>query len=219
MKRPFLEKMLHKYILKNRKSLEQSIPRWLLDFQTAIPIIQKEWSNYRIKFQSTGQLIDEISDAQKELNQNKKWKSLIIYGYTFFNQNKIEYFPETTRLIKKNVNNITLAMFSTTEAGMHIPPHHGNNYGVLRAQLGIDISEPEKCFLRVENTKIFLKEKEIVIFDDTFEHELKNESDVNRTVLIIDFYRPLPLFYDKLNRNKIKKVSTTDYVQNVIKNW
>lgn len=53
-------------------------------------------------------------------------------------------------------------------------PLKGNNYGVLRVQLGIIIPEPENCGLLVEGKLFNLKENEMLIFDDTFEHTAWN---------------------------------------------
>lgn len=83
--------------------------------------------------------------------------------------------------------------------------------------MGIDVEYPEQCFLRVEDKKYYLKEMEFFVFDDTFEHELFNNSSSHRTVLIIDFFKPLPWFYDRINRKEIKKAQKSDYIQSVIK--
>ena len=51
-------------------------------------------------------------------------------------------------------------MFSTLESGKEIKPHKGNNHGVLRIQLGIDIPEPDKCGLKVEEKTFFIEKVE-----------------------------------------------------------
>lgn len=209
------DNILSKKIAKIRKPYGYSLPDWGNDFLSQLDKIQEEWMSYRDKNKS-GTPIDELSKDQISLNEDKKWKSLFLYGYTFFNQKEVNHFPITTELIKKNTDKITLVMFSTTEAGKHIPAHKGNNQGVLRLQIGIDISEPEKCLLRVEDKNIYLREKDFFIFDDTFEHELINKSSSERTVLIIDYYKPLSWFYHLLNRKKMNKIATSDYVQSVL---
>lgn len=210
------ENLLAKKIKDLRSPYGYTLPEWCKEFETSIGEIQLEWRQYIQKFQSYGLPIDDLSDEQKLLNKDKKWKSVFLFGYSHFNDKELINFPKTAELIRKHRDKITLVMFSTTEAGKHIPAHNGNNHGVLRVQLGIDISDPQGCVLRVENKKIRLKEKEIFIFDDTFEHELINDSQSNRTVLIIDYYKPLPFFYHFLNKNKIAGIAKSDYVQSVI---
>lgn len=211
------EKLLQLKNDKIRKPYNYETPNWVNDFTKNLDEIIQEWLDYTKNHQGIN--IDELSPDQLELNKDKKWKSLILLCYSYYNNPLEKKIPALFRLIKKNQKNLTLVMFSTTEAGKIIPPHHGNNHGVLRLQIGIDIQEPEQCYLRVEDKKIVLKNKELFIFDDTFEHELVNDSEYHRTVLIIDFYKPLPYFYDKLNRIQIKKMRNSDYVQNVVRKF
>jgi aspartyl/asparaginyl beta-hydroxylase (cupin superfamily) len=192
------------------------IPHWVGSFIENFDEIKKEFEDYRLKCNS-GDIIDEISNEQKELNRDKKWRAILLYGYFFFNHKQLSYFPKTLKIIKKHQSKINLVMFSTTESGKHIQSHKGNNHGVLRIQIGIDISDPENCVLRVENTFIKIKEKELFIFDDTFEHELINKSEFGRTVLIIDYYKPLPFFYHILNKIEIRRIARSEYVKGVIR--
>jgi len=129
----------------------------------------------------------------------------------------LQHFPTLEKWIKKNLQNINLVFFSSTEPGKHLPAHTGNNQGVLRIQIGVDIAEPEKCSLRVEDKIIRLREGETFIFDDTYEHELTNNSNSVRTVLIIDMFKKFPFIYDKINRSQIKTMQKSKYVQEVIK--
>jgi len=211
----FLDQLLSKKLSKLRKPYGFNMPVWCGPFLKEIESIQEEWKQYK-KTRGEGVFIDELSKDQELLNEDKKWKALFLYGYSFLNEKDLIHFPETAKLIQNNLDEITLVMLSTTESGKHIPAHTGNKYGVLRLQIGIDIADPEKCSLRVEDKTVHLKEKEIFIFDDTFEHELENNSNSNRTVLIIDYYKPLPFWYRVLNKRKIAEIAKSDYVQSVI---
>lgn len=211
-----LENLLTRKIKGLRRPYDHPVQEWCKEFEVHIDEIQSEWKQYVKKFQSYGLPIDDLSKEQRSLNEDKKWKSLFLFGYSHFNEKELIHFPRTAELIWKHKHRVTLAMFSTTEAGKHIPAHTGNNSGVLRVQIGVDISDPEGCVLRVEDKKIQLKEKEIFIFDDTFEHELINDSQSNRTVLIIDYYKPLPFFYHVLNKKKISGIAKSDYVHSVV---
>lgn len=213
--RRVLDGLLSKKIASLRKPYGFDSPDWIDSLLNEIEAIQLEWKNYKETF-GIGTSIDELSKDQFDLNHDKKWKAIFLYGYSFYNTNEIVHFPRTVDFIRKHEKSITLTMFSTTVPSKHIPAHQGNNHGVLRLQIGLDIPNPEKCVLRVEDKKVNLKEKEIFIFDDTFEHELKNDSDANRTVLIIDYYKPLPFFYSILNKRKIRQISKSDYIQSVL---
>lgn len=193
------------------------LPGFIDFLQSKFEEMQNEWEVYKMQHESLGIAIDELSKEQVELNKDKKWKSLFLFGYGHMNNSLAKEFPTLFEFIKKYKKQINLVMISTSEGGKHIPPHKGNNHGVLRMQMGIDVEYPEQCFLRVEDKKYYLKEKEFFVFDDTFEHELFNNSSSHRTVLIIDFFKPLPWFYDRINRKEIKKAQKSDYIQSVIK--
>lgn len=212
----FLENRLKKLNEKDKKPYDFERPVWVNDFLKDIDLIIDEWNSYRLK-SNFGTPIDELSDVQKHLNTDKKWKSVLLYVYSYFNKKEIESFPKLKKLVQKHQHSLNLVLFSTTEAGKHILPHRGSNFGVLRLQIGIDIKYPNDCCLRVEDKKVFLKEKEVFIFDDTFTHEIANNSQSYRTVLIIDYFRPYPWIYDKINRFLVKKKANSGYVQSVVK--
>ena len=212
----FLKNILLNKIKKIRKPYGIEEPSWAQDFLNSTPLIQQEWKNY-LKTIGAGQQFDEISKDQIKLNLDKKWEVVILYGYSFFNTKELTHFPTLSKLIKKHSSKLTLAMFSTTRPGKTIPQHHGNNYGVNRIQIGIDIADPENCFLRVDDKKFFLKEQKMIIFDDTFEHQLENNSNHNRTVLILDFYKQLPFFYHLINIKMNNEIGKSEYAQSVFK--
>lgn len=191
-------------------------PICAIDFQANVSEIREEWMNFVCNAKKHHQPIDDVSDEQKHLNLDKKWKAYFLYGYEFYNDlNKI-YFPVTLSLIKKWEKEITIVMFSTLEPGKHIQPHKGRNFGVIRTQLGIDIKVPDETGLRVNGEVFILKEMELLTFDDTLEHEAWNYSLSDRTVLIIDTKKKLPLIYSIINYFFQRKIGKSDYILNTI---
>ncbi len=213
-----IKKILFHKFYQSRKPYGHSMPAFISDMQLHIDEIISEWSKFKNEKMVMGIPIDEVSVEQKSLNEDKKWKAVFIYGYNYFTPIGNEYFPVTTLLIKKWKKEITLAFFSILESGKHIPPHMGNNHSVIRTQIGIDISCPEKTCLRIMDKTIQLKNKEIIVFDDTFEHEAWNTDSLPRIVLIVDSRKKMSTFYDILNRVWMKKVENSIYVQNAIRN-
>ncbi len=96
--------------------------------------------------------------------------------------------PRTAELVAA-VPEMTTAGFSVLAPGTHIRPHVGYSNTVLRCHLGIDV--PPDCALRVAGETRAWEEGRCLIFDDTVEHEAWNRSPSTRTVLLIDFKRPL----------------------------
>jgi aspartate beta-hydroxylase len=79
-------------------------------------------------------------------------------------------------------------LFSKLGAGARIPPHHGLVNVRLICHLPL-IAPPGSRF-RVGNEVREWKEGQAWAFDDTVEHEARNDSGLDRTILIFDVWKP-----------------------------
>ena len=78
--------------------------------------------------------------------------------------------------------------FSVLAPGTHILPHTGVTNIRLVAHLPLII--PPDCAISVGGETHVWREGEVVVFDDTFEHEAWNRSDRPRVVLLMDTWNP-----------------------------
>jgi aspartyl/asparaginyl beta-hydroxylase (cupin superfamily) len=81
------------------------------------------------------------------------------------------------------------AMFSALAPRSKIPPHHGETNARVIAHLPLIV--PGGCTYRVGYEWRQWRVGETLIFDDTIEHEARNDSDELRVVLIFDLWNPL----------------------------
>ena len=81
------------------------------------------------------------------------------------------------------------AMFSALAPRSSIPPHNGETNARVIAHLPLIV--PEGCSYRVGYEWRRWRVGETLIFDDTIEHEARNDSDELRVVLIFDLWNPL----------------------------
>ena len=79
-------------------------------------------------------------------------------------------------------------MFSLLRAHSKIPPHTGMINTRLVCHLPLIV--PPKCGFRVGATTREWHVGELMVFDDSVEHEAWNDSDEDRLVLIFDVWRP-----------------------------
>jgi aspartate beta-hydroxylase len=79
-------------------------------------------------------------------------------------------------------------LFSVFTPGTHLLPHRGVTNTRLVGHLPLMV--PEDCALNVGGELHHWKEGEVVIFDDTYEHEAWNRSKKTRVVLIFDIWNP-----------------------------
>ena len=81
-----------------------------------------------------------------------------------------------------------LALFSRLAPGTHIQPHHGLLNTRLICHLPLVV--PDGCGLRVGPETRGWTEGELLIFDDSFEHEAWNRGTSDRTILLFEIWRP-----------------------------
>ena len=60
--------------------------------------------------------------------------------------------------------------------------------------------EKDPPSIRLKDQVYTWKEGESVLFDDSWEHEVYNQSDSDRVVLIVNIRRPMPQPFDGVNR-------------------
>jgi hypothetical protein len=70
-------------------------------------------------------------------------------------------------------------------------PHKGYSRMVLRCHLPLIVPDEDLCGLRVGDETRHWEEGELMIFDDSFEHEAWNKTNEKRVVLMFDIPNPL----------------------------
>ena len=72
--------------------------------------------------------------------------------------------------------------------------------------------------MRVVDTFVSWEEGRSIVFDDTYPHEVWNDTDGVRVVLFLDFRRPLPPAFDWLNRRVIQLIAASPYISHALEN-
>jgi beta-hydroxylase len=160
----------------------------------------------------------EVSPDQARISTGEDWRTFILYGFGHRSERNCRQCPQTARILE-TIPRLQTAWFSILSPGYHIPPHRGVTKGVVRTHLGLIIpSDREACRIRVGGQTRHWEQGKCLVLDDTFEHEVWNETEEQRVVFIIDVERPLPPTARLLNRLMLKAVQLTAYVQDARKN-
>jgi aspartyl/asparaginyl beta-hydroxylase (cupin superfamily) len=130
----------------------------------------------------------------KELNHSDRWSTLHLWRNSTPVPVNQQRCPETTKALSAvpmaDIAGLCPnAMFSVLAPHTHIPPHQGETNARLVAHLPLIV--PPGCWYRVGFEKRQWKVGELLIFDDSIEHEARNDSDEIRVVLIFDVWNPL----------------------------
>src|ERR1700680_3094287 len=154
----------------------------------------------------------DISKDQIEITDDDRWKTFFLYGYGFQGDLGVEMCPRTAALMRE-IPGMTTAMLSILSPRKHILDHRGPYKGVLRYHLGLIVPrEAEKCRIRVGEEIRHWEQGKSMIFDDTFNHEVWNDTEETRVVLFVDVLRPLPFPESAINRLIVKAIGLSPFV-------
>ncbi|XP_068018563.1 aspartyl/asparaginyl beta-hydroxylase isoform X4 [Melanerpes formicivorus] len=95
----------------------------------------------------------------------------------------LERFPEATGCRRGQIK------YSVMHPGTHVWPHTGPTNCRLRMHLGLVIPQ-EGCRIRCAQENRTWEEGKVLIFDDSFEHEVWQEATASRLIFIVDVWHP-----------------------------
>lgn len=131
-----------------------------------------------------------ISPDHRSIAEVNKWKSFFLFGYGYAIEENLAQCPVTASVIER-IPGLNSAFFSILEPGTHIPDHRGVTKGLITCHLGLIVPADGDVRMRVDDRIVRWAEGETLVFDDTYRHEVWNDSNATRVVLLIQFERPL----------------------------
>ena len=191
--------------------------KFLKQFQDNWQVVADE-AREVLKFRDAIPGFEEVSQDQYRIAKDKQWKTFILYGFGKKMEKNALMAPETTKMLE-SVPDLQTAWFSILAPGYHIPAHTGVTKGILRAHLGVIIPKDyEKCRIRVGEETRPWTESSMFVIDDTYNHEVWNETDEERVILLFDFDRPMKLGGRIANKLLLSIMKLTAFYQEPKKN-
>jgi aspartyl/asparaginyl beta-hydroxylase (cupin superfamily) len=184
--------------LPQRSYYERTEFEWAPGLEAAVPEIRREIIFYLESGRGgfSPYMVDDPSRPRRDFHgliDNPAWSTLYLTDRGAFLPELAETFPRTFEAVK----GLDLArigarapsvLFSRLEAGARIPGHHG----MLNARLicHLPLVVPPGCGFRVGKEVRQWREGELLVFDDSVEHEAWNEGTSDRIIVIFDIWRP-----------------------------
>lgn len=131
-----------------------------------------------------------ISPDHRAIAEVDKWRSFFLWGYGYPIDENLDRCPRTAATIAR-IPGLNTAFFSILAPGTHIPEHRGVSKGLITCHLGLIVPRDGDVRMRVHDRTVRWAEGETLVFDDTYRHEVWNDTDGTRVVLLIQFERPL----------------------------
>jgi beta-hydroxylase len=193
-----------------RASIHPDVPVYDNALFPWVPAVEQATAGIRTELNQVMQFRDrlpafhEIIKEVGTITHDANWKTFFLMGVGMDCSENARRCPDTMKAIAQ-IPNASTAFFSILSPGKHIPAHRGAYNGVLRLHLAVTVPEPaERCRIRVADEYRSWKEGEVLIFDDTYNHEVWNDTEGWRVVLFVDFARPLREPWNTFNRSLLK---------------
>jgi beta-hydroxylase len=157
-----------------------------------------------------------------KITTDDTWKTFFMWCYGERIDHNCARVPNTARFVDQ-IPGISMALFSFHKPGLHIPRHVGVTKYFLTCHLGLKVpAEREKCRIQVDDQTLVWEEGKTIVFDDMAEHEVWNDTPDYRTILMLQFQRPVKLV-GRLVGNALKaaiRISPVgDEVRHRLEDW
>ena len=189
-----------------------------------VPALEAEFDNIRRELASVLErpqdipAFHQLSPDQKRISTGENWKTFAFYVFGIRLDENCARCPDTVRALER-LPGLQNAWFSILAPRYHIPPHRGPTRAVVRAHLALVVPQAaDQCWLRVDQEVRHWQEGRCLLFDDTYEHEVLNDTDEIRVVLFVDVDRPSDTIGRWFNRALLALVRSSAYVKDPLKN-
>jgi beta-hydroxylase len=137
------------------------------------------------------------------------------YGYTHHSARRL--CPKTVEILQK-VPAVHGAMFAYLPKRAQLSRHADPIAVSLRYHLGLATPNSDACFINVDGSNQSWRDGQVLMFDETYLHYVRNDTDSDRLILMCDIKRPLnPLgavlnfFYRGVTRASVVPNTPEDY--------
>ena len=133
--------------------------------------------------------LSTISPDHRRIAPSDSWRSFFLIGYGKRIERNIARCPKTMAVLEQ-VPGLNSGFFSILKPGTHIPQHRGVTKGLMTCHLGLQVPDGP-LRMTVGDETVGWAEGETLVFDDTWPHEVWNDTGGVRIVLLVQFERPL----------------------------
>lgn len=198
--------MIHLFAAASYCGVYQDGPKWCHQLEENFKTVLEEYEQIRSSSMGwstvgSGDRGSGMSDHRVVVGQD--WSEYVLFGT---GQDQCPHATKTRLLIRHLIPDaVSIAeqgggevIFSRLAPHTHIEAHCGTTNLRLTAHLGLvvprnlncDEQEGPKCQIRVGETWHRWETGKILLFDDSFEHEVRNDTNEERVVLLLRFWHP-----------------------------
>ncbi len=118
------------------------------------------------------------------------WKRFYLKWYDASHPSAERLCPRTVALLR-GMPCVKAAMFAELPPGGKLNIHRDPFAGSLRYHLGLATPNSDACFIEVDGQRYSWRDGQSVVFDETYLHWARNDTDSDRVILFCDIERPM----------------------------
>lgn len=126
------------------------------------------------------------------------WSKFYLKWYGYTHASAKELCPSTVRILER-IPSVKGAMFALLPPGSQLTRHADPMACSLRYHLGLATPNSDDCFINVDGVSYSWRDGTAFMFDETYLHFAKNNSDQYRLILMCDVERPMNLLGRPVN--------------------
>jgi hypothetical protein len=134
---------------------------------------------------------ERFQDEAENIGREGRWGVAFLLEMGRRNEKNLARCPSLRWILEHHRTLTThagLMYFSCLDPHSSVEAHHGPTNVRLRCHLGLDV--PEGCGIRVGEVPGTWQNGRCIVFDDSFAHEVWNDSDRGGIVLVLDLWHP-----------------------------
>lgn len=131
-----------------------------------------------------------VSPDHRRIMLEDDWRTFFLWGYGYRVDENCRRCPNTAALVD-TIPRLNSAFFSILMPGSHIASHRGPTKALLTCHLGLMVPNDSGCRMQLDGAEARWREGEWLVFDDTYRHEVWNDTSEPRVVLLVQVRRPV----------------------------
>ena len=179
----------------------------IADFEELRPILDN-WETIREEARELwrSQYFEQTKDPDNKAYYDIGFRTFYKYGWGKFyldwygvtHNSAKKLCPKTVEIVQK-VKTVNGAMFSVLPAGSKLTRHLDPVACSLRLHLALDTPEDDACFINIDGTDYSWRNGNALLFDETYLHHAKNNTEDYRLILMCEVERPMNIFGRMVN--------------------
>lgn len=189
--RPLFNRVLGRYsLVGDTPTYDPRLFSWTAELVAAVPSIREEADRIMQRERAIPPFRD-FAPGHERIVSADDWRSFFFYGYGYPVPENLARCPATAAAVRQ-VPGLISAIYSVVKPGAHIRRHRGVSKAVMTAHIPLRVPrDAAKCRMDVAGEQAVWQVGQAYVFDDTYDHEVWNDADETRVVLLIQFRRPM----------------------------